>query len=143
MKNKLIVGFIAGIITIATTQAPAFAQVTDYVTEKSGVKYEYNKVELEDSILENIMGGQAKLYNRYLTEELISLKDDISGYIDVEDVEDYIIDAIMAGEAFNVDSYTEGEDAKVIEIEDVIKIDKDGNEINDGSDQSFRVISIK
>lgn len=120
MKNRAKIGLAisAVIATMTTSTLPAFAEVTDYVTEKDGVKYEYSKVD----ILNSIINGTAQ-YERYKTENLYALKDSIQGYIDVNDV----MNAIIQSEgSFNVDSYTESNIAKKITISNVKKVDKDG-----------------
>lgn len=120
MKNRAKIGLVisAVIATMTTSTLPAFAEVTDYVTEKDGVKYEYSKVD----ILNSIINGTAQ-YERYKTENLYSLRDSMQGYIDAND----IMNAIIQSEgSFDVDSYTESDIAKKITISGIKKVDKDG-----------------
>jgi len=121
-------------LILATGITPVFAKVTGYVTEKDGVKYEYNQEDLIDSIIE-----EGPAYQRYLTETLIAIKDNVNGYIDVDDVINAIVANSLEGKILDVDVYTESEDAKVVEITEVKHVDKEGNV---EEKKEFAVISI-
>lgn len=118
MKKVFSLILIAIMITVNIT--PAFAAITHYVVEKEGVKYQYDQKDLIESYY-----GDKKLYKDYLRGELKALLDDKNGYIDAEDVFRYIANT----EKVYVNNYTESKEARVVEVGNVININKDGNPI--------------
>ncbi len=133
-KRGLVISTMIGAITMSSL--PAFAEVTHYITEKNGVKYEYTK----DDLLNSIMSGTAQ-YERYKIENLYAVKDSVQGHIDIEDV----MTAIMLSDGnFDVDVYTESKGARKIVLTDIKKVDKDGvSDSQTDSTEDFKVTDIQ
>ena len=119
---KKVFSFILTVIMLTISITPSFAAVTHYVVEKDGVKYQYAQEDLISSYY-----GDKKLYNDYISGDLEALLDDKNGYIEAEDVFEYI----AATDEVHVNSYTESKEAKVIEVGNVVNLDADGNPIED------------
>lgn len=128
------------VFTVLGSALPTFAEVVGYVTKKDEVIYEYDKSDLMRSL---ILG--TKQAKRYESEELYAVKDDIQGYIDINDL---MLAIITGDETFDVDAYTESDNAKKINIDNVKKIDGDGNVVNDKdvdedvNDEDFIIVDI-
>lgn len=126
MKKVFSFILIAIMLTISIT--PSFAAVTHYVVEKDGVKYQYAQEDLISSYY-----GDKKLYNDYISGELEALLDDKNGYIEAEDVFEYI----AATDEVHVNTYTESKEAKGIEVGNVVNLDEDGNPIEDKTELNY------
>lgn len=119
---RKILSFVLTVLLITTSITPSFAGVSHYVVTKDGVKYQYAQKDLIESYY-----GDKKLYNDYLSGELKALLDDKNGYIKAEDVFRYI----ASTNEVNVNTYTESDDAEVIEVGTVIELGADGKPVNE------------
>lgn len=118
--------------TILASGTSSLAAVEAYIAEVDGVKYEFNRDALMDSILDRIMGKESPMYDKYLRGNLVALRDDKRGIVDIKSVENYILDSIISGKEFDIDSFTEtSEDAEIIEIEDVKEVSLEGEVIEE------------
>ena len=102
---KKSVSIAAATCMMVTSMSPAFAKVTDYVTQKDGKTYEYNVEELRKSIIDG-----TDLFKTFSAEDKVALLDDVQGYINYQDV----VGAIIGTEdpEFDVNEYTESEVAE-------------------------------
>ncbi|SQB34185.1 Ig-like domain-containing protein [Clostridium cochlearium] len=132
-KKAICLAITAAILSTSVT--PAFAKVVGYVTEKDGVLYQYDKTELKSSII-----GDGALYAQYNDGKLKALLDDKNGYIDANDVRQYIINE----DKIDVDAYTESDKAEksTITEAEVKKVDKDGNVIEKPVEEGLKVESV-
>lgn len=132
-KKAICLAITAAILSTSVT--PAFAKVVGYVTEKDGVLYQYDKTELKSSII-----GDGALYAQYNDGKLKALLDDKKGYIDANDVRQYIINE----DKIDVDAYTESDKAEksTITEAEVKKVDKDGNVIEKPVEEGLKVESV-
>lgn len=132
-KKAICLAITAAILSTSVT--PAFAKVVGYVTEKDGALYQYDKTELKSSII-----GDGALYAQYNEGKLKALLDDKKGYIDANDVRQYIINE----DKIDVDAYTESDKAEksTITEAEVKKVDKDGNVIETPVEEDLKVESV-
>ena len=109
MKKKKISAMILATLMTVSSAAQSFAAVQSYVTEKDGIKYEYNVAHLRAAALANVLDpGSSALWNKYMGENLIALRDSVNGPISAAAVRTALTDAIISGAGvFNVDTYTE------------------------------------
>ena len=133
---------LATLMTISST-APSFAVVQSYITEKGGVKYEYNVAHLRAAALANVLeAGSSALWNKYMGETLIALRDSVNGPISAAAVRAALTDSIIFGTTFDVNTYTESATAKahIADVTGAKPVNQDGTV---ESSSEFEVISIE
>jgi hypothetical protein len=118
---KKLLSLILTVLMVTTTVAPSFADVTHYVVTKDGIKYQYAQEDLIASYY-----GDKQLYNDYLSGDLEALLDDKNGYVKAEDVFRYI----ASTDKVDVNAYTESDQAKIVEVGQVVKLDASGNPVD-------------
>lgn len=136
MNKRIIKSLFVCVLTllVVSTSIPSYAEVLSYITEKDGIKYEYTKFELINSII-----MESAQYKRYQEENFYAIKDSVQGYIDAQDI---LMAIIMSDSEFDVDAYTESDVAKKITITNLKRVDEHGKTVEDDIDD-FRVIDIK
>jgi len=117
---------LAAVLAIGSV-APGFAAVDSYLLQdKNEEVYEYNFDDLKASYQNSVLGvGESVLYDHFkniLDDDGIyfAIEDDVSGYVDYQDVKTAYGNAMLAGESFDVNDYTETE-APSKELPAVIK----------------------
>ncbi|MCY6484500.1 Ig-like domain-containing protein [Clostridium aestuarii] len=127
--NVLSKAALAGMVASAMLTSQAFAAVDAYTVKVGENVYEYSKSELVQSFLDNSEGLEAPLYEDFSAKlaegkGVHSYHDDKNGYVSFASVSD----AFMNAEgAFDMNAFTESEDAGVVEVPTVKKaVVKDG-----------------
>lgn len=109
-------------LLILTLGAPASAAVEGFVVKSSdGSYYQYCYEELLDSYASKILGNSNGLYEDFASKRPYALLDGVSGYVDYADILDQYARALIKGEKFNVDKYTESSAARRAKLPAVIK----------------------
>lgn len=132
---------------LITSVSPAFAQTTGvvgYITKDKNVNYEYNVKGLESSLEEYVIGGKGVMWQKYISQELIALKNINNVYINVNIIYKYIEDAVIYGGTFNVDDYINTPEAEKGKLDITeIKIVANNGEVEDKPEQDdFNVDDI-
>lgn len=92
---------------------PVNAEVTAFVAAgEDEVFYQYSYNQLLDSFAMAVIGEDDGLYRDYSEKELYALLDCTGGYIDYLDVLDRFAGKVILGERFDLNAYTESNEAK-------------------------------
>lgn len=126
MRRKKIAVLITFII--AVTAQTAFAKVDSYgVKNQKDQVISYDKIELQQSFIQNKRGGDSKIYNEFLSNiqsgNFISFHDDSGKEVSYKDITEAFIAAKRSGKSFNVDEFVKN--AKGMELENNDKEDKE------------------
>lgn len=144
--NKKIVSFLlAFTMLISISIAPVNAAVTDYITEKDDKVFVYDLDDLLSSATDKALGLEAPLYERFLTEEVALVYDDVKGYVSIDDVIDALVDAKLDGKEFNLDEFTEKEAIATDDpTGDLYKVNLDGTEtpVEKEPEEELKVVEI-
>lgn len=111
MKKPIML--ILAIIFLAMTSMPVSAEVIAFVAKNDSegfFQYSYNQ--LLDSFAVAMIGEEDGLFRNYSEKELYALLDCTGGYIDYLDVLDRYAGKVILGERFNLNAYTESNEAK-------------------------------
>ncbi|EDS78588.1 conserved hypothetical protein [Clostridium botulinum C str. Eklund] len=117
----LSVGAILGSIIQISMPLSAEAAIDSYIIKVSKEIYSYNKVELVDNFLEYKLGNRAELYSDFtiklrMANGFYAFHDKKKGYIKYEDVENKYLKSRTSNNRFNVESYIESRETKIIEV---------------------------
>ncbi|KEH98720.1 transglutaminase-like domain-containing protein [Clostridium massiliodielmoense] len=117
----LSVGAILGSIMQISMPLSAEAAIDSYIIKVSKEIYSYNKVELVDNFLEYKLGNTAELYSDFtiklkMANGFYAFHDKKKGYIKYEDVENKYLKSRTSNNRFNVESYIESRETKIIEV---------------------------
>jgi len=106
------------VIAILILLAPnASAKVTALVTKDSaGVFFEYPYEELLRSYVLHCLGSAAPLFDEYMKKDVALLLDDAIGYVDYAAALEMYVKSVLNGKPFNLDAYTSGPDAKLVDV---------------------------
>lgn len=127
VKFKKTLSIALAACTIFAGSSSSLAAVEAYIAQVDGVKYEFNRDALIESAVEKLLGNESPMYDKYLKGDLVALKDDKRGIVDIKSVENYIINSIIEGKSFDIDEFTEtSEEAEIIEIEDLKVVNPEG-----------------
>lgn len=131
-KNKtlkvLSTGTVAGMIAAAVLSSQAFAAVDAYSVKIGDDVLKYDKAALTESFLASKAGEAAPLYEDFtakLTEAkgFYAFSDSKTGkFVSYSDIQAKFLAAKAAGEAFDVNAYTETTAAQVVEVPTVKKV---------------------
>lgn len=146
-KVKKLIYSLAVAGTVLVSSAPAFAAIEAYVTDNKGTIQEFNKDDLVKSIVENSINNPSPMYDTYREGDLVAVKDDVRGYIDVEAVRAYIIESTVNQREIDVDKFVESSDkAETIEVKVDEKLDINGEVIEKDKEEDeevkFEVVDI-
>lgn len=123
--NVLSKAAISGLVASALSTT-AFAAVDAYTVKVGDDIYEYSKEDLVASYLDSTEELNAPLYEDYAAKAAeakgaFAYHDDEKGYVSADAVNAAYLDAVEAEEEFDLDTYTESEDAEVVEVTAVKK----------------------
>lgn len=111
---------------------PSYAEITKYILEsENGVFYEYDYKELATSYSANLIGlGSAELYEHFngILEDggkYSAVLDDVRGYVDYDDVKQAYTFALISGQDFDLNEYTESEAERktIVSVKQVEEVD--------------------
>lgn len=95
----------------------AQAKVSAFVTKDSaGVYYEYSYDSLLESYVQNCLGSASPLYDDYIKRTMAMFLDDANGYVDYDAALEEYAKAVIRGNGFDLDSYTSGPAAKLVDV---------------------------
>jgi len=97
-----------------TADAKVIALITQ---ENGGNNYEYDYDMLLDSYVESLFGEASVLFDDYLQRGVTMMLDDKNGYVDYAATLDVYADAILSGKQFDLNAYTSGSEAKVVDLD--------------------------
>lgn len=102
---------------------PAFAAVEGFVSKSSdGSYHQYNYRELLDSYALKVLGKPNGLYEDFAGKSPVAFIDSVNGYIDYSDVLQQYALALLSGQKFFIDNYTESSLAKKAIMPVVMKV---------------------
>lgn len=137
--HKFVKKFIATttLLTLcAALTVPSYAEVTKYILKaEDNVYYEYDYDKLQDSYLNHILGfGDTKIYDHFngILEDggrYSAIFDSIRGYVDYNDVKNAYTDALIIGQSFDVNEYTENDAELNTSIQSVKLVEQTNGEI--------------
>lgn len=117
-RGVKLLSFMFVIFALLIVLAPsASAKVTAFVTKDSaGVFYEYPYEELLRSYVKNCLGSASPLFDDYIKKDMAMFLDDINGYVDYGAALAVFVKASLNGKPFDLDAYTSGPDAKLVDV---------------------------
>ncbi|CDI48529.1 S-layer protein [Clostridium tetani] len=135
-----------GVLIATALGTGVYAKVTDVIVNSKGKDYSYDYKELKSSYAKASLGieGAGQLFDDYSAKlkdgSLKAYNDDKNGYIEYGAIRK----AAALQENFDLNTYTESEAAKAIEVEAVAKVSvKDGKIFIDGKEQEAKIKSVK
>lgn len=143
-------GVFAGILMMGTA-VNTFAEVDSVVVYDSDndVNYEYKMDDLKQSMRQYMRKGKAPLYEDFCelidsdNNEILAYHDDINGYIDTDSVNKAFRDAARNGKDFELNTFTESDEAEQIVVETSMKTEVNGELVVEEEQEDFRVIGIE
>lgn len=112
-KLKILSSLSLSAVLLFSSFGIASAQIIGVVAEDltDATRYEYNMIELNSSYGEWQMdenSEDAKLYNHFIdNKKAVAFRDDVRGYVSVDDVNEAYAEAQISGETFDANTYTE------------------------------------
>ncbi|KYH28012.1 hypothetical protein [Clostridium colicanis] len=108
MKKKFIYTLLTALAITSAASIKAFAAVDAYVLKDNTNTYQYNLNELSDSLINNTLGQQDKLYKEFeaqLSSGKIYLLHDSEGkYVSYDEVKNILIEKTLKEEIFDLNS---------------------------------------
>ncbi|PRR76519.1 hypothetical protein [Clostridium thermopalmarium] len=108
MKKKFIYTLLTALTITSVASIKAFAAVDAYVLKDNTNTYQYNLNELSDSLINNTLGQQDKLYKEFeaqLSSGKIYLLHDSEGkYVSYDEVKNILIEKTLKEEIFDLNS---------------------------------------
>lgn len=123
--NVLSKASLAGMVASAMLTSQAFAAVDAYTVKVGDDVFKYDKAELVASFLDNSEGLDAPLYEDFTAKVsegkgVYAFHDDKNGYVDFASVSNAFLNAEEG--TFNLNSFTESEEAEVVTVPTVKKV---------------------
>lgn len=144
IRRRIASSVLAFTMLLSISIAPVNAAVTDYIGEKDGKVFAYNLNDLVDAAINKSIGLDAPLYDHFLEAELVSVYDDVKGYVSIDDVIDELIQAKLFGTEFDLNDFTENK-AEAIDAPagDIYLVNPDGSEeLKEEEVEELEVIEI-
>src|SRR3712207_135711 len=135
MKNNKKVALLSstaiGTLIATALSTTAYAKTVGFLTEKDGKFFEYSRTDLERDYENKVAELDSPLFDKYFSENLVALYDDVRGYINKDSVNKAYEDAVAFEEDFNLDDYTEHKAPESAQMKDVkgankVTLDKEG-----------------
>lgn len=162
MANKKVVSVLStaaiGTLIASAVGTTALAKVDGLVVKNAeGTYLNYDLTELQESAVENYLGNEegAVLYKSFdaARANLVSYHDDKTGFIDAKAIAEAAKDAILNGEEFDVNKFTEASKETALPGTVYKAVVKDGvvvkgeevkpNGDDDDQDEDLKVVSVK
>lgn len=123
LRSKILVLFLVTFLILTASVQVASAKVTAFVAQdKAGVLYEYPYEDLLRSYVLVQLGTNSPLFSDYFGKDMTLFLDDRNGYVDYQAALAAYVEALINGKAFDLDKYTSGSGAKVMEVAKVLVV---------------------
>ncbi|AYF53418.1 hypothetical protein FDJ70_06455 [Clostridium botulinum] len=121
--NVLSKGAIAAIIS-ASFSISAYASADGFLAKSllDGKLYYYNYNDLMKAYENNAVGLESKLFNDYISKEVIAIHDDKNGFVDYKVIEEAAENAVVSEQEFDLDNFIKDASDKVEISSEVISI---------------------
>ncbi|CAG7840307.1 hypothetical protein CLOHAE12215_01731 [Clostridium haemolyticum] len=121
--NVLSKGAIAAIIS-ASFSISAYASADGFLAKSllDGKLYYYNYNDLMKAYENNAVGLESKLFNDYISKEVIAIHDDKNGFVDYKVIEEAAENAVVSEQEFDLDNFIKDASDKVEISSQVISI---------------------
>ncbi|KAJ52036.1 ABC-type dipeptide/oligopeptide/nickel transport system permease component [Clostridium tetanomorphum] len=150
MKKK-IVSIISTLMISFLVSTSASAKVASVLVKDTNTYYQYYYDDIRLAAEDKALGLDSQLYDEYVkrSSNVISLRDDLKGYVDYKAIKIAAENAAVFNQTFNLDSFTSnvsGSDIISITFDIQQRIVKDGKVVDGGiikpGQQEFDVVDI-
>lgn len=136
MKKKLLLTLCSSILISISISNIASAKTAKFLAQDSdGKYYSYSYSTLIRSSINEVLGKAAPLYADFKLKKLVAFQDDKKGFVKAEDVNKAAIKAVLRGQDFNLDSFTES-----VSGESILSIE---NQIKELSEESGKLVELE